>query len=216
MDGTNYENDVLVFSPRRHAGRSGRGPDSLSKRIKVLMAVLSFTLISSLIALRVVGALYVSKAEQLDLLKVQQSNISRACAEGWVFHGGKCYFFSNVLIKWTQSRDQCVSMGGHLVIINSQEEQNFLVSSIVYDHWIGLNDLETEGQWLWVDNTPLNETGVEFWYKRTNEKSEPDNWMGDNPLGENCANINVEWDKMWVDSSCEYDARFVCESISAN
>ena len=22
--------------------------------------------------------------------------------------------------------------------------------------WIGLNDRETEGQWLWVDNTPLN------------------------------------------------------------
>ena len=30
-------------------------------------------------------------------------------------------------MSWTQSRDECVSMGGHLVIINSQAEQVSMV-----------------------------------------------------------------------------------------
>ncbi|XP_034150790.1 CD209 antigen-like protein E [Esox lucius] len=143
----------------------------------------------------------------------------RSCAEGWVSRGGKCYFFSTDQMNWTQSRDHCVSMGGHLVIINSREEQNSLHSSIKYrTHWIGLNDLETEGRWLWVDNKPLNQTGVQFWYLRSGEKSEPDNWTQVDTSGENCAALGTEGDvnNMWFDASCKTFKRFVCQTLGAN
>ncbi|XP_019905619.2 uncharacterized protein LOC105012767 [Esox lucius] len=87
----------------------------------------------------------------------------RVCASGWEFHGSKCYFFSTNKMNWTQSRDNCVSMGGHLVIINSLEEQTFLgdkVGSEMHEDegkfWIGLTDGHHEGCWLWVDNTTLD------------------------------------------------------------
>ncbi|KAL0961974.1 hypothetical protein UPYG_G00334080 [Umbra pygmaea] len=144
----------------------------------------------------------------------------KACAEGWEFHGGKCYFFSNEKMIWNKSRDQCVSKGGHLVIINSHEEQIFLFSrtkQLIY--WIGMTDLVTEGEWLWVDNTPLNQTGVIFWAQRHDgTKSEPDNWTQENPLGEHCAALRSgDTDiPVWVDTSCRDWRLFVCETLGAS
>ncbi|KAL0961973.1 hypothetical protein UPYG_G00334060 [Umbra pygmaea] len=177
---------------------------SHSRVIQVLLAALCLIL---LCALGILISLYVSKSKQLEsLLKTQNKSLlvtastnmtaishptqrtltsnnltcgrCKVCAEGWVFHGGKCYFFSNEKMIWNKSRDQCVSKGGHLVIINSDEEQIFLFSRTKQQiYWIGMTDLETEGEWLWVDNTPLNQTGVIYWYQRHDgTKSEPDNW----------------------------------------
>ncbi|MBN3296846.1 CLC4E protein, partial [Amia calva] len=38
------------------------------------------------------------------------------------FHN-RCYFFSTDEMNWTSSRDNCSSMQGHLVIIETAEEQ---------------------------------------------------------------------------------------------
>uniref|UniRef100_A0A8C7MG09 C-type lectin domain-containing protein n=1 Tax=Oncorhynchus kisutch TaxID=8019 RepID=A0A8C7MG09_ONCKI len=112
---------------------------------------------------------YITPSSEVLLFYFRQSEVQgcKACAKNWVFHGGKYY---------------CVSMGGHLVIINSQE--NFSGSTIGDDmnHWIRLNDLETERWWLWVDNKPLSQTGF-----LSKGKDEPDNWNRPDPSGEDCA-----------------------------
>ncbi|RXN33027.1 arachidonate 5-lipoxygenase-like protein [Labeo rohita] len=74
---------------------------------------------------------------------------------------GKLYFFSCDKLNWLCSRAFCVSKGADLVTITSQTEQRFLLSKIKDWNWIGLNDLETEGHWVWVNNQTLNETGVQ-------------------------------------------------------
>ncbi|XP_062266243.1 C-type lectin domain family 6 member A-like [Platichthys flesus] len=86
-----------------------------------------------------------------------------SCEDGWEPHGGKCYFFSSVTLTWDQSRKQCKSMRGDLVVINSREEQRFLVSRVSekkekpYEmFWIGLTDSKKEGEWIWVDDTQLD------------------------------------------------------------
>ncbi|KAF5890350.1 C-type lectin domain family 6 member A-like, partial [Clarias magur] len=111
------------------------------------------------------------KERAYELLKVKYQELDFACStkitessgqceEGWKSLGLKCYYFSTEKLNWTQSRDYCVKKGGHMVIITSQTEQNFIALQIGETYWIGLNDLETEGQWMWVNSQSLNETGV--------------------------------------------------------
>ncbi|XP_031440630.1 C-type lectin domain family 4 member E-like [Clupea harengus] len=101
-------------------------------------------------------------------------SVKAACADDWEYFDGSCYHFSTDVMNWTESRDACVTMGGHLVIINSQQEWEFLKTK-GEGHWIGLTDVHEEDSWRWVDNTPL--TYPKFW--GTNQ---PDNY-GD---GEDC------------------------------
>ncbi|KAM9419873.1 uncharacterized protein ACWYII_022747 [Salvelinus alpinus] len=43
----------------------------------------------------------------------------RNCAEDWEYYEGKCYYFSPDKLTWVQSRDECITRGGHIVIIGS-------------------------------------------------------------------------------------------------
>ncbi|KAI4896064.1 hypothetical protein NFI96_034414, partial [Prochilodus magdalenae] len=135
------------------------------------------------------------------------------CGEGWRPFGVKCYYFSTDTLNWTMSRDDCAGKGGHLVVITSQAEQDFVSSRITEHHWIGLNDLETEGKWMWVNKQTLNETGVTFWYQHESGQYEPDNWSQKDPAGENCASLgdaNGKTDK-WFDASCQTLKKYICE-----
>ncbi|KAL1255146.1 hypothetical protein QQF64_013207 [Cirrhinus molitorella] len=83
-------------------------------------------------------------------------------------------------------------------------------------HWIGLNDLDTEGHWVWVNNQPLNNSLV-FWMKRKDEISEPDNWTKVHLDGEDCTSLghpNGDTD-FWTDAYCFEEKRFVCEAVAA-
>ncbi|XP_047665774.1 C-type lectin domain family 6 member A-like [Tachysurus fulvidraco] len=150
---------------------------------------------------------------QENLTSCSANKNNEQCEEGWKSLGLKCYYFSSFKLNWEQSRDYCVEKGGHLVIITSQTEQNFVVSQIGETHWIGLHDLETEGQWIWVNNQPLKETSVTFWYSAPGRPDEPDNWKEEDPSGENCAalgHVNGDTDK-WFDAHCGAIKKCICE-----
>ncbi|KAJ8404959.1 hypothetical protein AAFF_G00328800 [Aldrovandia affinis] len=87
-----------------------------------------------------------------------QKRVCRPCPEGWEQSNSKCYYFSTEVKNWNDSRSDCLKQGADLVIIESKEEQEF-ISKFTSDnlYWIGLSDSETEGTWLWVDGTPLQE-----------------------------------------------------------
>uniref|UniRef100_A0A672KGC5 C-type lectin domain-containing protein n=1 Tax=Sinocyclocheilus grahami TaxID=75366 RepID=A0A672KGC5_SINGR len=153
------------------------------------------------------------------LRKLNRLNYSTGCAlcaVHWIHSGGKCYYFSTVKMNWTQSRDHCVTLGGHLVIINSKAEQDFVTSKVKKTHWIGLNDLDTEGHWVWVNNQPVNDSAG-FWIKRENGIREPDNWTKGHPDGEDCAGLGHPGGEtdFWSDAFCFLEKRFVCEAPAA-
>ncbi|XP_053533499.1 C-type lectin domain family 17, member A isoform X2 [Ictalurus punctatus] len=104
--------------------------------------------------------------------------------------------------SWTESRDYCRERGADLVIINSTEEQEF-ISEILSRRiaWIGLNDGDREGEWKWVDGTPLN-TG--FW-----GQSEPNSYAGD----EDCVVTHDYTDPVWnwADYPCSRQIIWICE-----
>ncbi|XP_058260432.1 C-type lectin domain family 6 member A-like isoform X2 [Hemibagrus wyckioides] len=200
-----------------------------SSECKVVIFALGLLLLGASASLCAVGILYHSKVVSNEILRERHDNATAKlmvlkykatenqtctlCEEGWKSLGLKCYYFSTHKLNWTQSQDYCVEKGGHLVIITGQTEQDFLVSQIGETHWIGLNDLETEGQWMWVNNQPLKETGVTFWYSAPGRPDEPDNWKEEDPAGENCAALGSEGGHThkWFDASCHKQKRFICE-----
>ncbi|XP_066530928.1 CD209 antigen-like protein E [Hoplias malabaricus] len=139
--------------------------------------------------------------------------ICAQCGEGWTFFGVSCYYLSSDKLNWWESRDYCTGKGGNLVVITSKEEHDFLSSHIHETHWIGLNDLDTEGQWMWVNNQPLSETRTEFWLKRKNKPDEPDNWKSEDSSGENCGALGNEegYTHTWFDASCKKLKKYICE-----
>ncbi|XP_066531974.1 CD209 antigen-like protein E isoform X2 [Hoplias malabaricus] len=154
-----------------------------------------------------------------EQLSVQQNSLNgnrtcSLCEERWMFFGFKCYYFSTDKLNWTMSRDYCTGKGGHLVTVTSKEEQDFVSSHAQVTRWIGLNDLETEGQWMWVNNKSLSETGVKFWFKRESDSDgEPDNWKEMDFSGENCGALGHEsgYIDKWFDDSCQNLKEYICE-----
>ncbi|XP_062372939.1 CD209 antigen-like protein E [Sardina pilchardus] len=103
--------------------------------------------------------------------------------DGWTNFSGKWYHFSLDSKNWTESRDNCITRGGDLAIIENEEEKGFVLAQGA-QWWVGLTDSEEEGTWLWVDNTPHTDERFTPWaYKQ------PDNWSGaagDPVNGEDC------------------------------
>ncbi|XP_058850061.1 hepatic lectin-like [Acipenser ruthenus] len=142
----------------------------------------------------------------------------RGCSsEKWMQFNGKCYYFSTDTMNWHSSRASCVSMGADLVIIESEAEQRFLLNAAKAQtagnrYWIGLTDAVTEGAWLWVDGTPLNDK-AKYWYR-----NEPDDWKGDeDSSGQDCAELMSMSDtlKAWSDQSCtQQPNRWICETMA--
>ncbi|XP_067111856.1 immune-related, lectin-like receptor 4 isoform X4 [Osmerus mordax] len=140
------------------------------------------------------------------------------CVPDWKYIGGKCYYFSSDMKTWAESRNACISSGGDLVIIESEDEQDFLTEEFVgkikpdkqeEKFWIGLTDLKVEGNWLWVDNSKLDKS---FW-----RGNEPDNWKGtknDMLEGEDCVRMGevTPIKNCWTDTFCSTPQRRICES----
>ncbi|XP_041036060.1 C-type lectin domain family 10 member A-like isoform X2 [Carcharodon carcharias] len=121
------------------------------------------------------------------------------CPSGWEDHNQHCYRFSTDTVNWDSAKQQCESENSHLIIINTEQEQNFIkkfLENNPWGYWIGLTDGESEGNWKWVDGTPVSFTQ---W-----DQGEPNNW-NDN---ENCAIIRASG---WNDYSCSDQFRFICE-----
>jgi hypothetical protein len=102
---------------------------------------------------------------------------------------------------------ECGSRGAHLVTVNSQAEDEFLLPLVTHledgiDHWMGLTDREAEGSWQWESGEPVTYTG---W-----AAGEPNNAGGEDSGGEDC----VTWfpgGHGWNDNDCHIDFSYVCE-----
>ncbi|XP_065509868.1 C-type lectin domain family 4 member A-like isoform X2 [Caloenas nicobarica] len=129
------------------------------------------------------------------------------CPRGWKRFQGSCYYLSDDMMGWAESKQNCTEMGSHLVVINSEAEQDFLTkdlkqSSKGKNYYIGLS-AQKVGQWQWVDQTPLNEAAA-FW--RTNEPSNVD--------AEMCVVIHaIPVIDNWNDARCERHYR-ICEAAA--
>ncbi|XP_074520324.1 C-type lectin domain family 4 member F-like [Halichoeres trimaculatus] len=148
---------------------------------------------------------YNNLSEEMDLLQKQRLNDMTELRkfldqQGSVYFGGSFYYISSLEKTWQNSRDDCRSRGADLIVINSEEEQNF-VRGFKKNLWIGLSDSETEEVWKWVDGTMLNQS---FW-----NSGEPNNYQNTN---EDCVEItHVNSEGRWNDRRCDGSLFWICE-----
>ncbi|XP_015997561.2 C-type lectin domain family 10 member A isoform X1 [Rousettus aegyptiacus] len=149
-------------------------------------------------------------AKDLNSLNCQMATLKNnetqntCCAVNWLEHEGSCYWFSRTGKPWSEAEKYCQLENGHLVVINSREEQNFLEKHIRYSNtWIGLTD--PEGVWKWVDGTDY-ETNFKNW-----EPGQPDDWHGHElGGGEDCAHLRPTGE--WNDDVCQRLYNWICEA----
>ncbi|KAM9071497.1 C-type lectin domain family 4 member E [Megaptera novaeangliae] len=137
-------------------------------------------------------------------------SVKNCCPLNWVHFQSSCYFFSTNTMTWSASSKNCSSMGAHLVVINTQEEQEFLYNMKPKrkEFYIGLTDQVTEGQWQWVDGTPFTKS-LSFW-----DKGEPNNIV----TVEDCATIRDSSNprQNWNDMPCFFNMFRICEMPERN
>jgi len=76
-------------------------------------------------------------------------------SRGWS-HNGHLYLATDTSMTWTEAETHAQSLGGHLVTVNDQAENDWLQQTFDWtgDFWIGLTDEATEGTWQWSSSEP--------------------------------------------------------------
>ncbi|KAF7686740.1 C-type lectin domain family 17, member A-like [Silurus meridionalis] len=123
---------------------------------------------------------------------------------GWTFFSSSVYCKCTKKKTWNESRQECQRKGADLVIINSTAEQEFIGKYFGgTEFWIGLTDSDREGEFKWVDGTPLT---TEFWWIREpNDYGQREDCV---VTGFRNAMNNMS---TWADVPCNYHAFGICE-----
>lgn len=143
------------------------------------------------------------------------------CLPKWNLFNSSCYFFStsepsNVKMNWHDSRENCISRGADLVVIDNPQEQKYVSDVIeaanlgsMWDSgfWIGLTDIQTEGTWVWINN--VTEVDQRYWIE-----GEPNN----SGSGEDCGATGKSTSNPWstrFDGKCNSKKmNWICEMVS--
>lgn len=118
---------------------------------------------------------------------------------------GNYYEVVNTGSTWHDARVACEEKGGHLAIITSQDEEDFIENLIgdnksgdIYHYWLGATDEQQEGAWTWLDGQVFWEGGpaaqgghsVNGMYQNW-LPSQPNNSVKENPNGHDYLEIQV-------------------------
>ena len=106
--------------------------------------------------------------------------------------------------NWEDSRRKCVESGGHLTILETEKEKQFVIANFARKSgdriiYLGASDLRREGVWTWIDGSPVDMKLFPRW--------EPNNFGGN----EHCAAIFGEDFTYMADVGCDQKQARVCE-----
>ncbi|KAH0521211.1 C-type lectin domain family 4 member A [Microtus ochrogaster] len=111
---------------------------------------------------------------ELDCIKdhpSEEDKVWSCCPKDWEPLSSHCYFIPTDSASWSKSEEKCSSMGAHLLVVHSREEQDFITKILILyaSYFIGLSD-PGHRQWRWVDQTPYNESAT-FWHPAPPKKT---------------------------------------------
>ncbi len=131
-------------------------------------------------------------------------NVCSPCVDvipGFIYmgtYGGSKYFCSNKALTWQEAKINCQNVGGKLCVMNTQAENSWVASKLMgQTAFIGLHDSNFEGNFEWIDNSPLNFTN---WYP-----GQPNNANGDQDY------VELLPDGTWNDQYSNCVREYICE-----
>ncbi|XP_056319272.1 C-type lectin domain family 4 member E [Danio aesculapii] len=141
---------------------------------KVACAMFTVLLLFSFLVIGIVTGLNFKKSSQEDQnrgllsdditpIPFQYKSDKGLCSEGWLLYKNTCYLLENVYGTWESSKSLCLSRGAHLMVVDSEEELEF-ISRVVQkwtDYWIGLKR-DKMGKWSWVNGDDYH-SNLHFW-----------------------------------------------------
>lgn len=135
-------------------------------------------------------------------LPLPVSPYPNGCPSTWRRFKEKCYYFSTDLVEFAEGNNLCKIMSSNMIIINNQEEQQWVSTQMngMNYYWIGLSDTEEHNVWRWVDGTIAQYTN---W-----KQGQPDNWKEERST-EDCAGLANS--ALWNDFFCTDTNRVICE-----
>ena len=126
---------------------------------------------------------------------------------GFVYMGslnGSQYYCSTSPAQWQVAESTCNSLGGHLVSINSAEENAFLTDILTLQSaWIGLSDVANEGVFEWSNGQALSYSN---WYP-----GQPNNYNNNQDYVE-LMNTGY-WNDQYNHYNLEYIMELPCGSV---
>ncbi|XP_069158712.1 perlucin [Procambarus clarkii] len=129
-----------------------------------------------------------------------------SCPSSWLQYETICVLVSSEKMVWWKAWERCVQLNSHLAYIETEMESNILtgilVSLTVESVWIGLNDLEVAGSYVWADREPVTFTNYATGEPNRNASGRH----------EHCVAARRDNDYQWSDEYCFDEREFVCRT----
>ncbi|KAK2822601.1 hypothetical protein Q5P01_022666 [Channa striata] len=147
------------------------------------------------------------KPESVSLQTTLAPTPAPGCPPDFRRFGNSCYYISSSQrLNFDEANRFCTNISSHMLIINDNEEQEFVRTAVTGKgfFWLGLTDREKENIWKWVDGT------IPVFTKW--KPGQPDNWTHGHEEGEDCAGLihNANWNDFY----CTDRIGFICERDS--
>jgi hypothetical protein len=70
------------------------------------------------------------------------------------------YALTSAAMTWAQAKDNATALGGYLATLNTKAENVWIWNQFETQVWIGANDIDTEGTWVWDNGTTSDDGGI--------------------------------------------------------
>ena len=127
------------------------------------------------------------------------------CTNGWSLYDRRCYLVVKSPHSWPDAEDNCQSLNSHLVDIRDANEDNFVINAVTSAmgkasyFWIGLNDLETNGTFVYTSGALVTYTSYGLGQPSV---------ISEDGTEENCFEITAS--REWNDKYCNWPLVSVC------
>ncbi len=137
---------------------------------------------------------------------VDEHSPENASCNGCVTYSGEYgeLWFCAIGKSWHGAREYCMDLGESvdLAVLTGLDEHAYVADAVTpppHAFWVGLADEVVEGEFGWVDGTPLD---YEPW-----ADGEPNNLQN-----EDCANLDIDSDGRLSDFDCDLELGFICKA----